>query len=134
MMANEFYKNKVEEDKAQLAADEAALAATPEPEPAPPQELAQATTEEVAVTPAEPASVVAPEEAVAPTPGPLAYALGAVAAADAASQLIYDAASADIAFKANMEAADALFAIGEDGGPFYLRAQQHKAVGLFKGV
>ena len=115
-MANEDLKKKIEEDKAQLDADQIQLEAMPEPEPAPSQEPAQATAE-VSVLPAEPAAVAPINEVV----------IAAVCAADAASIAAKDAVTNIIAYNANLTAAHAIFSVGQDGGPFYQRAQRHLA-------
>ena len=132
-MANEDLKKKVDEEKAQLAADQAQLEAEPAQEPAPSQEPVQATTEVAVVSP-EPSDQSAPSVVAPAIDEDRARAMVAVATANAASGFASDHSSHQLAADANMAAADALFAIGEDGGPFYLRAQSHRNADLFKGV
>jgi hypothetical protein len=116
MASSEDIKKKIEEDKASLAADIAALEASPAPEPATSQEPAQAAVG-VSVFPAEPATAAPLNEVV----------IAAVAAADLSSAKALDAATNLAAYAANVTAAHALFSIGQDGGLFYQRAQQHLA-------
>lgn len=115
-MASEDLKQKIEEDKAALAADIAALEAPPEPEAAPSPAIPVPAVAEASASPAEPAATATSENPV-------------VTATLASVKASLSTMPADhmVAADANRAAAYALLASGQmtEAGVFILAANQH---------